>query len=127
MTKDYRVPCSWCTKPFLRDQLVDQDDGTLLCVGCVERRARAAQWERQHPTARRAYSMAPQKGKGDFASANVVSVKAGDTVTFHGPDGDVEATLVRFTGIGANLQIGDAELRDVRRGPNEGQWEPVSF
>ena len=66
------------------------------------------------------------RGTDSFASSGATQVKAGDTVIYHASDGDVEATLVRFTGIGANLQIGDAELRDVRRGPNEGHWEPTT-
>lgn len=115
---EVRIACSWCGLPYPIEHLVDQDDGTLLCVGCIERRTAATQWERAYPH----FQTAETTG---FAGSDLPQVKAGDTVTYHSEQGDVGATVLRFTGIGANLQVGDSEMRDVRRGPNEGQWDAI--
>ena len=115
---EVRISCSYCGQPFHIEHLVDQDDGTLLCAGCIQRRTAAAQWEKSHP---HLASLSPT----GFASDGIAQVKSGDTVIYHFADGDSEAKVIRFTGIGANLDVNGTLIRDARRGSNVGQWDAI--
>lgn len=54
------------------------------------------------------------------------TVNAGDVVTYHGPNGDVEAILLQFNGAGnASLSYDDEWLVNVREGPAEGEWDAI--
>ena len=60
-----------------------------------------------------------------FASDGIPQVLAGETVTYHFADGDSEAKVIRFTGIGANLDVNGTVIYDAREGPNVGQWDAI--
>jgi hypothetical protein len=53
-------------------------------------------------------------------------VRAGDTVTFHASEGDVEAQIVRFDGVGgADITVNGATMTRVREGTAKGQWDAI--
>lgn len=54
-------------------------------------------------------------------------LKAGAKVRYHGTDGDREAHILRFNGVGgANLDLGDdTYAMNAREGRNPGEWTAI--
>jgi hypothetical protein len=58
---------------------------------------------------------------------NKRQLKAGAKVSYHGTDGDRDARILRFNGVGgANLQFDDESLAlNAREGRNAGEWTAI--